>query len=71
MKAKVKTVYICQSCGTQSPRWMGKCPDCGQWNTMVEERLEKTRGIGASAQREKSEPLLLDDIQARDEDRFA
>ena len=71
MKAKVKTVYICQSCGTQSPRWMGKCPDCGQWNTMVEERLEKSRGIGASAQREKAEPLLLGDIQARDEDRFA
>lgn len=71
MKAKVKTVYICQSCGTQSPRWMGKCPDCGQWNTMVEERLEKSRGTGASAQREKSEPLLLGDIQARDEDRLA
>ena len=71
MKAKVKTVYICQSCGTQSPRWMGKCPDCGQWNTMVEERLEKSRGTGASTQREKSEPVLLNDIQARDEDRFA
>ena len=32
MKAKVKTVYVCQSCGSQSPRWMGKCPNCGTYN---------------------------------------
>ena len=44
--SKSKTVYVCQSCGTQSPRWMGKCPDCGQWNTMVEERVEKPKDLG-------------------------
>ena len=70
MKSKAKTVYVCQSCGTQSPRWMGKCPDCGQWNTMVEERVEKQKEIGAAKRRDGSEPLLLGDIQARDEDRF-
>jgi DNA repair protein RadA/Sms len=70
MKSKAKTVYVCQSCGTQSPRWMGKCPDCGQWNTMVEERVEKQKEIGATKRRDGSEPLLLGDIQARDEDRF-
>lgn len=72
MKSRApKTVYVCQSCGTQSPRWMGKCPDCGQWNTMVEERVEKTKDVGSSKRREGSEPLLLSDIQSRDEDRFA
>ena len=70
MKSKAKTVYVCQSCGTQSPRWMGKCPDCGQWNTMVEERVEKQKDVGSSKRRDGAEPLLLDDIQARDEDRF-
>lgn len=35
--AKVKTKYTCQECGYQTPKWMGKCPDCGAWNTMVEE----------------------------------
>ncbi len=70
MKSKIKTVYVCQSCGTQSPRWMGKCPDCGQWNTMVEERFEKPKDVGAAKQGNGSEPLLLGDIQARDEDRF-
>jgi DNA repair protein RadA/Sms len=70
MKAKSKTVYVCQSCGTQSPRWMGKCPDCGQWNTMVEERIEKRTESLAAKRHDGTEPLLLGDIQARDEDRF-
>jgi DNA repair protein RadA/Sms len=70
MKGKTKTVYVCQSCGTQSPRWMGKCPDCGQWNTLVEERLEKPRDIGSKKRGPGAEPLLLSDIKAGDEDRF-
>jgi len=37
MAAKVKSSYICQTCGYASPRWMGKCPDCGAWNTLVED----------------------------------
>ena len=67
---KTKTVYVCQSCGSQSPRWMGKCPDCGAWNTMVEERMEKAKDIGSSRHGHGVEPLLLGDIQTRDEDRF-
>ncbi len=67
---KTKTVYVCQSCGSQSPRWMGKCPDCGAWNTMVEERMEKAKDIGSAKRGHGAEPLLLEDIQARDEDRF-
>ncbi|WP_428658278.1 DNA repair protein RadA [Runella sp.] len=39
--AKVKTAYFCQSCGHQSPKWLGRCPSCGEWNTLVEEVLEK------------------------------
>lgn len=70
MKAKIKTVYVCQSCGSQSPRWMGKCPDCGAWNTMVEEQLEKSKDIGSAKRGSATEPVLLGEIQARDEDRF-
>jgi len=70
MKAKVKTVYVCQSCGSQSPRWMGKCPDCGQWNTLVEERVEKPKDIGSAKRGHGSEPLSLDEIKTGDEDRF-
>lgn len=39
---KLRMVARCQECGYQSPRWMGRCPDCGEWNTMVEEPLEET-----------------------------
>jgi DNA repair protein RadA/Sms len=49
---------------------MGKCPDCGAWNTMVEEQVEKSKDIGSSKHHSASEPLLLNEIQARDEDRF-
>ncbi|MXV51582.1 DNA repair protein RadA [Pedobacter sp. HMF7647] len=40
--AKTKTAYFCQSCGYESPKWLGKCPSCNQWNTFVEEVLEKS-----------------------------
>jgi DNA repair protein RadA/Sms len=39
--AKTKTTYFCQNCGYQSPKWMGRCTSCGEWNTFVEEVLEK------------------------------
>lgn len=39
--AKVKTAYFCQVCGYESAKWAGKCPSCGQWNTMVEELIQK------------------------------
>ena len=70
MKSKVKTVYVCQSCGSQSPRWMGKCPDCNQWNTLVEERVEKQKDIGSAKRGKVSEPLALNEIKIGDEDRF-
>ncbi|HCD88153.1 MAG TPA: DNA repair protein RadA, partial [Algoriphagus sp.] len=39
--AKIKTSFFCQNCGAQSPKWLGKCPACGQWNTYVEEIIQK------------------------------
>jgi DNA repair protein RadA/Sms len=39
--AKVKTAYLCQNCGHESAKWSGKCPSCGQWNTFVEEIVQK------------------------------
>lgn len=42
--SKQKTKFICQDCGYESPKWMGKCPGCGQWNKMVEEIERQTRG---------------------------
>ncbi|MFS6555648.1 DNA repair protein RadA, partial [Parabacteroides distasonis] len=37
--AKEKTAYVCDNCGQESPKWIGKCPACGQWNTFKEIRI--------------------------------
>lgn len=47
MSTKVKTTFFCQSCGTQSPKWLGKCPSCGAWNSFAEEVLQKERKGGS------------------------
>ena len=39
--AKIKTTFFCQNCGAQSPKWLGKCPSCAEWNTFVEEVIQR------------------------------
>lgn len=41
---KAKSAYLCQSCGHSSPKWLGQCPDCGEWNTLVEEVVRASVG---------------------------
>jgi len=66
--AKTKTAYVCTQCGNDSPKWLGKCPACGEWNTYVEEIISKTthnsvvQGL-SNYENLKSKPLLLKDIQ--------
>ena len=58
--AKAKVIYACQSCGFQSPKWLGKCPNCNQWNTLVEERIERAfhpRGELALGSAEVASPI--------------
>ena len=44
---KPETIFACQNCGYQSRKWLGKCPECGEWNSLVEERAQPTRKSGA------------------------
>jgi DNA repair protein RadA/Sms len=60
MAAKPKAVFICQSCGTHAPKWMGRCPGCGEWNTLVEEIEDDSP---AEASFPLSEPVRLKDIK--------
>ena len=46
--AKAKTVYFCTQCGNETPKWQGRCPACGAWNSM-EEHIEKPSAPGRSA----------------------
>ena len=69
---KTKSVWFCSSCGNESPKWMGRCPACGEWNTMVEEKVvtgvsrkQEDRTPGAS-----SRPLSLSEIDSTEEARI-
>ena len=48
---KPKTVFACQECGAQSAKWLGRCPDCGAWNSLVEERRSPRRATAAAAEK--------------------
>ncbi len=66
-KSKSKTIYVCQNCGAQRPRWEGKCSDCGSWNSLVEEtqtevKASQTRGWSVDAQK----PTRLDESPVED-----
>ncbi|MBI5695140.1 MAG: AAA family ATPase, partial [Nitrospirae bacterium] len=68
--AKEKTYFACQACGAQSPRWLGKCPDCGGWNTMVEESEAAQRGAAAKyVEGATSRPMPIAEIAAEGEHR--
>ncbi|GGH85475.1 DNA repair protein RadA/Sms [Pullulanibacillus pueri] len=69
--AKVKTVFFCQECGYESPKWMGKCPGCQQWNTMVEEKVHKTdRHAGhTGGVRTSNKPISISKIERSSEKR--
>jgi DNA repair protein RadA/Sms len=64
--AKTKTVYVCQNCGADSPKWIGKCNSCGQWNTYVEEILTKKSGsVNFTSQNEPARVEKLKDISVQ------
>lgn len=67
---KLKTQYICQSCGFVSPRWLGRCSECGAWNSLVEEQVAPKADIPASMARAAVPALPLAQIQAQQEPRI-
>lgn len=61
---RAKTTFLCQACGHQSPRWVGRCPDCGRWNSMKEERLAVSgKGRRAVLPDTASKPTPIDAIE--------
>ncbi|MBZ4651910.1 MAG: radA [Proteiniphilum sp.] len=72
--AKLKSVYFCNQCGYESPKWMGKCPSCGEWSTFVEELVRKDAAVKQEDTRFfqslRSEPQLLREIRADEEPRI-
>jgi len=70
---KTKSVFICQNCGTDSPKWVGRCPSCGEWNSYVEEIISKDKtpkisiaGLEITTQK----PVRLDEVETTEESRI-
>lgn len=64
---KTKTLYFCNNCGAESPKWVGRCPACGEWNTMVEEKVQTdTKGRKKGLVR-SSKPVKLSEIEVSEE----
>ncbi|MFH1993780.1 MAG: DNA repair protein RadA [Pseudomonadota bacterium] len=72
MKKNSKTIFCCQSCGYQAPKWMGKCPDCGQWQTFVEETLstKPVQGVARGLSAARPIPVAIDSITLENENRL-
>lgn len=69
--AKIKTKFVCEECGYEAPKWMGKCPSCNNWNTLIEEvttnAVSKHTGIGQGS---SIKPESITAIQTKDEARI-
>ena len=71
--AKVKTVFTCQECGYESPKWMGKCPDCSKWNTFSEEQVLQNKGskVAIAARQISKKPVRkLSEVTSSKSDRI-
>src|SRR5690349_2354397 len=75
MAKQPATIFVCQSCGSQSRKWLGQCPDCSEWNTFVEERFRPSAQAAASNAMASiyppSAPVQYGEIEAQDDDRTA
>lgn len=69
--AKIKTSYICSECGFESPKWYGKCPSCGEWNTLNEElNSQQTKNSFSNSFSTVNQVLALDDIYGENDERI-
>ena len=69
--SKSKTIFVCQNCGSESAKWIGRCPSCKEWNTYHEEIIApaSSRDAAFVMNKEKRKPELLDSIRADEHDR--
>ena len=71
MSAKTKTVWFCSNCGNEYSKWMGKCPSCGQWNTMVEKETVTGKRPVVVTSTGSGKPMPLADVSSTGEERIS
>ena len=69
--AKAKTVFLCNECGYESAKWLGKCPACGEWNSLLEEKIRKDDGLSVAGSDVKkvNKLTLLNSVEGKEESR--
>ena len=66
MAKKNTTVFVCNECGYESPKWLGKCPACGEWNSFFEEKVANSSGSSSKDKAKvKSEVVKLNDVEKK------
>ena len=70
--AKVKSAFFCQNCGHETPKWLGKCPSCSEWNTFVEEIISNNNSdlVAFSTSKRNSKPQVLQEIENQEHARI-
>ena len=73
---KTKSVFFCSNCGAESPKWVGKCPACGEWNTFVEETVaakpKKSQGyLPEGGKTHSITPVKISEVKSGEEQRIA
>ena len=66
MPKQTKTVFVCNECGNESAKWMGKCPACGSWNSFFEQKIDKVTENGVTKIKQKNEAKLLNLYKGQD-----
>lgn len=69
--SKIKTLWFCSNCGNEYSKWMGKCPACGEWNTMVEREVVTGKKAPVSVPGAGAKPMPLKDVSTAQEDRIS
>lgn len=62
---KTKTIFVCNSCGYESPKWLGKCPACNEWNSFYEEKDVSKKGTSSKA-KERQEAIKLNEVEKKE-----
>ena len=71
MAKTAKTIFVCNECGYESAKWLGKCPACNSWNTFFEQKIEKVTENGVKKLKEKAEPKALNTYKGQEISRIS
>ena len=71
MAKPAKTIFVCNECGYESVKWLGKCPACNSWNTFFEQKIEKVTENGIKKIKERNEPKALNSYKGQEVSRIS